>query len=65
MVSRSCFPVYATHHGPIEAQGKWIAFALMNRPVAAREQSFLRTKATDYASFVNVARLQANCSNNT
>jgi acyl-homoserine-lactone acylase len=61
------FTTYATHHGPIvrEADGKWIAFALMNRPVAALQQSFLRTKATDYASFLKVAALQANSSNNT
>ena len=61
------FTTYATHHGPIvrEADGKWIAFALMNRPVAALEQSFLRTKATDYASFLKVAALKANSSNNT
>jgi acyl-homoserine-lactone acylase len=61
------FTTYATHHGPIvrEADGKWIAFALMNRPVAALEQSFLRTKATDYGSFLQVAALKANSSNNT
>lgn len=61
------FKTYATHHGPIvrEADGKWIAFALMNRPIAALEQSFLRTKTTDYASFIKVAELQANSSNNT
>ncbi len=61
------FTTYGTHHGPIvrEADGKWIAFALMNRPVAALEQSFLRTKATDYSSFLKIARLQANSSNNT
>jgi acyl-homoserine-lactone acylase len=61
------FKTYATHHGPIvrEAGGKWLAFALMNRPVEALEQSFLRTKATDYASFLEVAQLRANSSNNT
>src|SRR5581483_9441019 len=62
------FITYATHHGPIvreDAHGNWIAVALMNRPVAALEQSYLRTKATDYASFVKVAQLQANSSNNT
>jgi acyl-homoserine-lactone acylase len=61
------FTTYATHHGPIvrEADGKWIAFALMNRPVAALEQSFLRTKATDYAGFLKIAQLKANSSNNT
>ena len=61
------FTTYATHHGPItRAQGdKWIAFAVMNTPVAALEQSFLRTKATDLAAFLKVAARRANSSNNT
>jgi acyl-homoserine-lactone acylase len=61
------FTVYATHHGPIarEADGKWIATALMNKPVEALEQSWLRTKASDYASYLRVAELKANSSNNT
>lgn len=65
--ARRSFATYATHHGPIvrEADGKWIAFALMNRPVEALQQSFLRTKARDYASFLKVAELKANSSNNT
>jgi len=66
-MTRREFVTYATHHGPVvrEEGGKWIAFALMNRPVPALEQSFLRTKATDYAGFLKVAQLQANSSNNT
>jgi len=61
------FTTFATHHGPIvrEENGKWIACALMNRPVAALEQSFLRTRSSDLESFLKVARLQANSSNNT
>jgi acyl-homoserine-lactone acylase len=61
------FTVYRTHHGPIvrATDGKWIAVALMQRPVEALSQSFLRTKAADYASFLKVARLHANSSNNT
>ncbi|MBO0875033.1 MAG: penicillin acylase family protein [Pseudonocardia sp.] len=61
------FTTFATHHGPIvrEADGKWIAFALMNKPVEALQQSFLRTKARDYASFLRVADFKANSSNNT
>ena len=61
------FTTYATHHGPIirAADGHWISIALMNRPIAALEQSFLRTKASDYASYLQVAQLQANSSNNT
>jgi acyl-homoserine-lactone acylase len=66
MASRS-FTTYASHHGPIVRSdgGKWIATALMNTPIAALEQSFLRDKADDYASFMKVAALQANSSNNT
>lgn len=66
MASRT-FTTYATHHGPIVriADGKLISIALMNTPVTALEQSFLRTKATDYAAFMKVAQLKANSSNNT
>ncbi|QRN56035.1 penicillin acylase family protein [Dyella caseinilytica] len=61
------FTVYATHHGPIvrTEDGKWIAIALMNKPMLALEQSWLRTKASDYASYMKVAELKANSSNNT
>src|SRR5690606_6181768 len=43
------FTAYFTHHGPVvrAADGKWIAMALMNRPVEALQQSWLRTKAHD------------------
>lgn len=66
--ARRRFRTYATHHGPIVRMaddGRWIAAALMNRPVEALQQSFLRTKATDYAGFMKVAELRANSSNNT
>lgn len=66
MKARS-FTTYRTHHGPIvrEADGKAISVALMHRPIAALSQSFLRTKAFDYASYMKVMELQANSSNNT
>jgi acyl-homoserine-lactone acylase len=66
MAERS-FTVYATHHGPVvrEMDGRWIATALMNKPMEALEQSWLRTKANDFASFMKVAELKANSSNNT
>ncbi|MEP7184405.1 MAG: penicillin acylase family protein [Rhodanobacter sp.] len=66
MAQRS-FTAYFTHHGPIvgEADGKWIAEALMNIPVPALKQSWLRTKTHDYASYMKVAELKANSSNNT
>jgi len=59
---------YRTHHGPIVRAegGKWIATALMHRPVEALQQSWLRTKSTDLKSFEAVAdRFRANSSNNT
>ncbi|MEO5867055.1 MAG: penicillin acylase family protein [Sphingomonas sp.] len=61
------FTTYATHHGPIVAQhdGKWIAEALMWKPVPALEQSWLRTKAHDLPSYMTVAALKANSSNDT
>jgi len=61
------FNVYHTHRGPIvrEVDGKWVSVALMQKPVEALSQSFLRTKARDYASFMEVAALKANSSNNT
>lgn len=61
------FTTYATHHGPIvrAENGKWIAFALMNKPIEALQQSFLRTKTRDYADYIDVAGFKANSSNNT
>jgi len=58
---------YFTHHGPVIAKrhGKWIAIALMNTPVKALEQSWLRTKAHDLASYQKAMALQANSSNDT
>ena len=66
MASRS-FTAFMTHRGPIVAKdgNRWIAFAMMNRPVEALEQSFLRTKATDLQSYMRISDLKANSSNNT
>jgi acyl-homoserine-lactone acylase len=61
------FTTYATHHGPIiaERDGHWIAIALMQKPIEALEQSFLLTRARDYAGYMQVMQLRANSSNNT
>ena len=61
------FTVYYSHHGPIvrELGGKWVAFRIMQEPVKALEQSFLRTKARDYKSYRETMELKANSSNNT
>jgi acyl-homoserine-lactone acylase len=65
--ARKTFTVYRTHHGPIVASenARWIAEKLMFRPIEALESAFLRTKATNYASFYRIAQLRANSSNNT
>src|SRR4051794_20986444 len=61
------FTTYATHHGPIvrAERGRWIAMALMNRPIPALEQSWLRTRARTLAGYMRAAALQANSSNDT
>jgi acyl-homoserine-lactone acylase len=66
MAPRS-FTTWANEHGPVvrEEGGKWITYGLMNRPIPALEQSFLRTKADDLRSFLLIANLKANSSNNT
>jgi acyl-homoserine-lactone acylase len=65
MASRT-FTVYRTHHGPIvrAADGKWISVRLMEKPVEALTQSFLRTKARTLAAYRKVMELHANSSNN-
>ncbi|HZC37094.1 MAG TPA: penicillin acylase family protein [Sphingomicrobium sp.] len=66
LASRS-FAGLMTHRGPIVAaeNGRWIAFAMMDRPVEALQQSYLRTKTTDLASYMRISDLRANSSNNT
>ena len=61
------FTVYYTHHGPIvrEQDGKWVSVRLMQEPVKQLVQSFTRTKAKDYKSYVETMELKANSSNNT
>ena len=62
------FTIYRTHHGPIvgrQSATKWVAVRMMNEPLAALQQSYQRTKATDYASFQAVMKLNGNASNNT
>ncbi len=55
------------HRGPIvRAEGEnWISIELMNTPVPALEQSFLRTRARTYTEYRATMSLMANSSNNT
>ena len=66
-MAKKTFTVYYTHHGPIVRQqgDKWVAFAMMNEPVKALEQSYTRTKARDYKSYKRIMELHTNSSNNT
>jgi acyl-homoserine-lactone acylase len=61
------FTVYRTQHGPIvrEDNGKWVSFRIMHKPVEALMQSYLRTKARDYKSYLKTMEFKANSSNNT
>jgi acyl-homoserine-lactone acylase len=61
------FTAYYTHHGPVirEQDGKWVTIRLMQEPVKALTQSYLRTKARSYKDYLQTMQLQANSSNNT
>ncbi len=62
------FRVLVTGHGPVvrsDAQGRPVSIELMNTPVKALEQSYLRTKARSYAEYRKTMELMANSSNNT
>ncbi len=61
------FTVFYDHRGPVvrDENNHWITIRLMNTPVKALEQSFLRTKAHDYTSYRKTMELMANSSNNT
>jgi acyl-homoserine-lactone acylase len=66
LTSRS-FRTWRTHRGPIirAENGRWISFVMMNKAVEALQQSFGRTKARDLESFLKIANLKANSSNDT
>ena len=61
------FTAYYTHHGPVirDQDGKWVTIRLMQEPVKALTQSYLRTKARTYKDYLQTMQLQANSSNNT
>jgi acyl-homoserine-lactone acylase len=68
--------VYRSHHGPIiRAENdrpdagcgdtRWIAIKLLQDPVRALAQSYLRTKTSDYPSFRRIQEMRTDTSNNT
>lgn len=66
-MSEKVVTAYFTHHGPvIRMDGtQWVAVKMMNNPLEAIQQSYGRTKATNYESFKQVMTLRTNSSNNT
>ena len=71
------FTVCYSHHGPIiraesdppgavrRGDARWIAVKLLQDPVRALSQSYLRTKTADYASFRRIQDMRTDTSNNT
>ena len=61
------FTAFYTVHGPVthEENSKWVTIKLMNIPIPALEQSYLRTKARSYREYLKTMELRANSSNNT
>jgi acyl-homoserine-lactone acylase len=66
-MAQKVFTVYRTHHGPIvrEENGKWVSIRLMQEPLKALTQSYIRTKARNYKAFRDSMELHTNSSNNT
>jgi len=61
------FTVFRSHHGPIVRKlgEQWISVRLMEEPVQALTQSYLRTKAKNLQEFKELLNLHSNSSNNT
>lgn len=67
-IAEKTFTIYRTHHGPVvrkDEAGNWITIGLMNNPVNALMQSYLRTKAKNYKEYRKTFELHSNSSNNT
>jgi acyl-homoserine lactone acylase PvdQ len=66
-MAEKTFTVYRTQHGPIvrSEKGKWVSIRLMQEPVKALTQSYLRTRAKNYKEFKQTMELHTNSSNNT
>ena len=70
-MEQKTFTAFFTQHGPIirtqavDGETRWVAIRLMQRPIQALEQSYLRTKTSDYKSYWKTMELYANSSNNT
>ncbi|MGD8330565.1 MAG: penicillin acylase family protein [Acidobacteriota bacterium] len=61
------FTVYYTQHGPVVRRegDSWVSVSLMQDPVNALTQSYIRTKADDFETFIESMGRHTNSSNNT
>jgi acyl-homoserine lactone acylase PvdQ len=61
------FTTYRTHHGPVvgAVNGKWITSKMLNEPLAAITQSFMRTKSRGKEGFLKWMEIKTNTSNGT
>jgi acyl-homoserine-lactone acylase len=66
-LKQKTFTTYRTHHGPITHKNgdKWVATALMWKPVDALIQSYTRTKKHNLKEFNEMMQLRTNSSNAT
>lgn len=67
-MSARTFTVYRTKHGPVvrkDENSNWITVSLMNKPIDALTQSYIRTKAKNYKEFRQSFELHSDSSNNT
>ncbi|HEY2865608.1 MAG TPA: penicillin acylase family protein [Pyrinomonadaceae bacterium] len=67
-MAEKVFIVYRTKHGPVirkDENGNWITISLMQKPIDALTQSYIRTKARNYAEFRKSFELHSDSSNNT
>jgi len=66
-MAQKVFTAYYTRHGPVIRKDgdRWVSISLMQVPIKALEQSYLRTKATSYKAYLKTMQLHANSSNNT
>ncbi|MDH4295830.1 MAG: acylase [Cyclobacteriaceae bacterium] len=66
-LKKRSFPVYRTHHGPVtqKLDDKWVTTAMMWEPAKALEQSYTRTKLSNYEQFRKMMDIRTNATNNT
>ena len=66
-IVRRTVTTYSTHHGPVISGkgGQWLAVKEYNRSLKALMQSWLRTKANNYAQFEATMNMRGNTTNNT